>query len=219
MAKNKRGRPRKSGPRDKNDKLLRLGKFVEPPEHIMERRKMFSFVTPTKGPDGRTGEIDQDVCDGIGQLHALGLLDGHPIDGLELRDIGREFAELYWERYQATAPTSGQFERRSKSTGGPPPRTRRDDRYERLDDALPRACMERTALYMLLINNFHSDKLEGWVQRLVNRELAERGVPNVIAFFDTATEGHDRHMLECAVRGLFAFHDAAMPGRYERRAA
>jgi hypothetical protein len=170
---------------------------------------LFSFVAE--------GNIDQDVCDGIGQLHALGLLDGYPVDGLELRNIGREYADLYWERYDATAPVSGQFERRSKSTGEPPPRNWRYDRFDKLDQSLSRAGMERTALYMLLINHYHSDTLAGWVQRLVNRELAERGRADVIVLVDSETEGHDRYMLTTAIRGLFCLHDASLPGRYERR--
>lgn len=204
----KRGRPRKSGPR-KLDGTLERGRFTPPPEHIARRRELFSFVAE--------GNIDQDVCDGIGQLHALGLLDGYPVDGLELRNIGREYADLYWERYDATAPVSGQFERRSKSTGEPPPRNWRYDRFDKLDQSLSRAGMERTALYMLLINHYHSDTLAGWVQRLVNRELAERGRADVIVLVDSETEGHDRYMLTTAIRGLFCLHDASLPGRYERR--
>jgi hypothetical protein len=82
----KRGRPRKSGPR-KLDGTLERGRFTPPPEHIARRRELFSFVAE--------GNIDQDVCDGIGQIHALGLLDGYPVDGLELRNIGREWRDWF----------------------------------------------------------------------------------------------------------------------------
>src|SRR6187551_2157722 len=94
-SKGKRGRPRKDGPRDNNGRLIPVGKFTAPPDHIARKRETWSFVTPTKGPDGRTGEIDQDVCDGIGQLHALGLLNGHGFDATELRDIGREWRDWF----------------------------------------------------------------------------------------------------------------------------
>jgi len=72
---------RKSGARTKSGRLSRaasaLAERNPPADYILERRRLFSFVTPTKGPDGRVGEIDQDVCDGIGQLQCLGLLRRH----------------------------------------------------------------------------------------------------------------------------------------------
>ena len=99
---------RKSGQRTKSGRLSRAASALaerNPPAcHILERRRLFSFVTPTKGPDGRVGEIDQDVCDGIGQLHALVLLDGHGINGKDLRDAGWFYGQHYWNRYHETAP-------------------------------------------------------------------------------------------------------------------
>ena len=87
MAKRKQGTRTKSGRLSRSK--LALMERNPPADYILERRRLFSFVTPTKGPDGRVGEIDQDVCDGIGQLQALGLLDGHGFDGKDLRDAGR----------------------------------------------------------------------------------------------------------------------------------
>jgi hypothetical protein len=72
---------------------------------------------------------------------------------------------------------------------------------------------------MLLTEHYHSDEMVGWVSRLVNRELAKRGVPDVLVFLDSPTEGHDRFMLGCAVRGLLMLMDAGLPARFERRAA
>ena len=198
-----------------------LGVRTEPNERGIARREMFAFLRKSANPtpEGRQGSIDQDIHDGIGQLHALGFLDGHGHDPKDLRDIGRDFADLYWERYGATAPATGQFERRSKSSGDPPPKTARDLRFDRLDNAIPRTSMERTAIHMLLTHHYHSDRLEGWVQRLINRKLAEKGVPDVVAFLCPETEGHDRAMLRYAIRGLLALMDAGLPARFERRAA
>jgi hypothetical protein len=194
-----------------------LGNRTDPNERVLKRREMFSFLYSKE--DGRQGMIDQDIHDAIGQLHVLGLLDGHGHESSDLRNVGREYAELYWERYEATAPATGQFERRSRGTGEPPPRNARYDRFDKLDNAMPRVGMERTAIHMLVTRHFHSDRVEGWVQRLVNRELVKRGVPDVIDFFDAPTEGHDRFMLGCAIRGLVQLIDAGLPARFERRAA
>lgn len=191
---------------------VRLAQRSEPNQRVLDRREAFSFVKAERG-----GSIDQDIHDGIGQLHALGYLDGHGHEPKDLRDIGREYAELYWERYFETAPKVGELEQRSRGTGAPPPRTARYDRFDRLDDALPRASMERTAIHMLLTEFYHTDRLCGWAQRLVNFELARRGAPNV--FVDTHSMGHDRHMLNCAIRGLCAIYDASLAPRFARRAA
>jgi hypothetical protein len=194
-----------------------LGARSEPNERVLARREKFSFLHSKA--DGRQGTIDQDIHDAIGQLHALGFLDGHGHDPLDLRNIGREYAELYWERYDATAPATGQFERRSRGTGEPPPRNGRYDRFDRLDGAMSRACMERTAIHMLLTNHYHSDQMEGWVQRLINYELAKRGVPDVLVLLDELAMGHAKYMLGCAIRGLCLLYDASLAPRGIRWAA
>lgn len=192
-----------------------LAKRTEPNQRIIEKREAFSFVRAERG-----GSIDQDIHDAIGQLHALGLLDGHGHDAKDLRDVGREYAELYWERYSETAPKVGSFERHSPSSGGPPPRTSRYDRFDRLDSVLPRVSMERTAIHMLLTESFHSDRFVGWVQRLIDYELIKRGqhVERPV-LLDGATYGHDNYMLGCAVRGLLMLMDASLPARFQRHAA
>jgi hypothetical protein len=182
-----------------------------PNDHVQRRRAAFSFLG--------SGMIDRDIRDAVGQLHALGYLDGHGHDAKNLRDIGWEYADMYWDRYQATAPVTGSFERIPRGTGNPPPRTASYDRFDKLDEALPRVSMERTALHMLLTEHYHSDAMTGWAQRLVNLELAKRGVPDVVVVFDGMTEGHDRYMLNAAIRGLCLIYDASLAPRGIRWAA
>lgn len=186
--------------------LANLGSRSDPNERVIAHRERFGFLR--SAADGRQGSIDQDIHDGIGQLHALGLLDGHGHEAKDLRDIGRDYAELYWERYECCAPSTGQFERRSRGTGEPPPRNGRYDRYDRLDEAMPRVGIERTCIHMLLTKHYHSDGMAGWVSRLIESKL--RNVPSI---------GHDRFMLSCAIRGLNMLMDAGLPARFERRAA
>jgi hypothetical protein len=139
--KRKRGRPRKDGPR-KHDGSLERGKLIPAPDHIIERRKLFSFAASEKG-----GSMDQDTCDAIGQFHALGLLDGHPIEGLELRNVGREWRDWFVTLLRKQGFKAGGYERMDKAREKEP---RHNERLDRMDDAL--SGFERHALYSLLID-------------------------------------------------------------------
>jgi hypothetical protein len=210
----RRGRPRKPGKRDKNDRLVSGGKFTPPPDHILERRKLFSFVTPTKGPDGRVGEIDQDICDGIGQLRALGLLDGHGFDATELRDIGREWRDWFTRILRKQGFKAGGYERMDKAREREP---RHNERMDRMDLAL--TGYERAALMSLLIDPIVGswplgEEESAWVRGLIAEALLERGrVVKFVRFPDP----NDRALLAAAIRGLCCLKDASLPNRYERR--
>jgi hypothetical protein len=215
----KRGRKRKEGPRDKSGRLLQPGKFTPPPEHIAKLRQVFSFVTPSKGPDGRTGEIDQDICDGIGQLHALGMLDNQPIDALELRNIGREWRNGYLIAMKPCAYRTQKFERQDKGkhesqyTGA-------DERWDRMDSAL--TGFDRSALYDLLVEPEigswpMGERFAPWVRGVIHDQLGRRKRLPPDTFVHLSA--NDYFLLESAIRGLFVLYDASLPGRFERRAA
>jgi hypothetical protein len=207
MAK-KRGRPKLANRNRKLDGSLDRGRFTPPPDHIAERRALFSFLSTD-------GNIDQDVCDGIGQMHALGLLDGHPIDGLELRNIGREWRDWFVALLRHRGFKAGGYERMDKAREREP---RASERLDRMDLAL--AGFERSALMSLLIDpvigSWPLGETEApWVRGIVGAELLKRKRP--VPF--VAVSAHDYEMLAAAIRGLFALYDASLPGRYERRAA
>lgn len=206
----RRGRPRKDGPR-KHDGSLERGKLVPAPDHILARRKLFSFAASEKG-----GSMDQDTCDGIGQLHALGLLDGHPIDGLELRNIGREWRNWFVILLRKQGFKAGGYERMDKATEREP---RHDERMDRMDDALKG--YERQALYSLLIDPVVGSWPLGeseapWVRSIISEALLKRKRDVTFVRFPDA---NDKELLNAAIRGLFVLYDASLPGRYERRAA
>lgn len=213
--KRKRGRPRKDGPRGADDRLLREGKTVPPAEYIDLRRKLFSFVTPTKGPDGRVGEIDQDVCDGIGQLCALGLLDGHPIDPAHLRDAGRAWRDGYTMILRKSGCKTGGYERMDKAKEQVK-YTNRDETWDRMDLAL--TGYERSALLSLLVDPIVGSWPDGeqeapWVRALVCEALLGRGrLPPLCRLPDS----NDRGLLVAAIRGLFVLYDAFLPSRREQ---
>jgi hypothetical protein len=204
---------KKQGQRTKSGRLSRAASALaerNPPAHyILERRRLFSFVTPTKGPDGRVGEIDQDVCDGIGQLHALGLLDGHGHDGKDLRDAGRFFGDYYWSRYRETAPKSAQYERQDKSMSAFLGETAADRRFDRMDDLLKG--YERQVLMSLVVDTAWGDEIIHWAQALIDEALLSRGrVPMRAVRFPDA---EDRAKLAACVRGLLAIFDGGMEMR------
>jgi hypothetical protein len=208
--KRKRGRPRKDGPR-KHDGSLERGKLIPAPDHIIERRKLFSFAASEKG-----GSMDQDTCDAIGQFHALGLLDGHPIEGLELRNVGREWRDWFVTLLRKQGFKAGGYERMDKAREKEP---RHNERLDRMDDAL--SGFERHALYSLLIDPVVGSWPLGetdapWVRATIGEALAVR--KRRIAFVRFPTE-YERELLKASIRGLFVLHDASLPGRYERRAA
>lgn len=213
--KRKRGRPRKDGPRDANDRLLREGKTVPPAEYIDLRRKLFSFVTPTKGPDGRVGEIDQDVCDGIGQLCALGLFDGQPIDPAYLRDAGRVWRDGYTQVLRKSGYKTGGYERMDKAKEQVS-YTPRDEAFDHMDMAL--TGFERAALLSLLVDPIVGSWPDGeqetpWVRALICEALLGRGrLPPLCRLPDS----NDRGLLQAAIRGLFALYDASLPTRKEQ---
>jgi hypothetical protein len=213
----RRGRKPKSQEQKLRDALERS----KPPEHIQRKREQFAFFKPTpkpgQGRSERDGEIDQDVCDGIGMFHALGLLDGHPVDGLELRNIGREWRDFYCSMLRRQGFKAGGYERMDRSVAKEP---RVSERLDRMDLAL--RGFERSVLLSLLVDPIVGswplgEEMAPWVRAHIAMGLLERGriPPGVTRFPDC----EDDAKLAAAIRGLFALYDASLPGRYERRAA
>jgi hypothetical protein len=206
------GRKPKSGKRTKSGQLSRskasLLERNPPTDYIRLRRDMFAFITPSKGPDGRVGEIDQDICDGIGQIHALGLLDGHGIDGKELRDAGRFFGEMWWNRYRETAPKSGKYERADKSISGFLGETAAERRFARMDETVKG--YDRAALMSLVVDKSWGDEIVFWAKALIDEALLQRGkVPSFMRFPDM----QDRALLAACIRGLCVIVDGGMEMR------
>jgi hypothetical protein len=214
MAKGKRGRPRQSGARDKRGRLIHETR-VEAPEHIVRLREQFGFVSPTKGPEGREGTIDQDICDGIGQLHALGLLDGHGHDAQDLRDHGRRWRDGYATILRKSGYTCGEIDRAPKGVSVAH-YTHQDAKWDAMDEALNG--FERSALRSLLIDPVVGSWPDGetespWVRALVAEGLLAKGK---VVKFCRFPDSNDRELLAAAIRGLCILIDASLPSRWER---
>jgi hypothetical protein len=153
------------------------------------------------------GQGDQDVCDGIGQLHALGLLDGYEIDGLELRNIGREWRDFFVTVLRRQGFKAGGYERMDKAREREP---RANERLDRMD--LSVGGYERHALYSLLIDPIVGSWPQGeqeapWVRSIIGEALLKRHrKPEFFRF----PNGNDYQLLGAAVRGLVELYDASV---------
>lgn len=204
MAKKKgRGRPTRA--------LRELLDRCPPADYIVERRKLFSFVQLPADDrlEGRNGEIDSEVRDGLGQLHACGLLDGHGFSGKDLRDAGWFYGEHYWNRYRATSPRSAQYERTDKSVSAYLGETAADRRFDRMDELL--RGYERSVLMSLVVDKAWTDEIVPWAQALIDEALLARGRvrKGVVRFPDL----EDRAMLQACIRGLCMIFDGGMEMR------
>lgn len=205
-------------PKGAEQKLKDALERVRPAQYILDRRELWSFVTPTKGPEGRTGTIDQDICDGIGQFHALGLLDGHGHDPQDMRDKGREWRDGYATLLKRSGYKTAAFERVSR--GSSEARyTNRDAKWDAMDEAL--TGYERSVLLSLLVDPIvgswpNGEENAPWVVALVSEALIKRQRHPALVRFPTAD---DYGRLAATIRGLCLLIDASLPARWEQRAA
>lgn len=206
-------------PKSRDQKLKDAMERNQPADYILERRRLFSFVQapPESRQDGRNGEIDSEVCDAIGQLCALGYLDGHGYDPIELRDKGRFWGCHYAKLMKRHGPRTGNYERkdRSEPSGA---LTGEDLLFDRMDEALGNG-FERSALLSLVVDPLigHRENVP-WAQMLIDDELFKRGRYTAFMTVGGVTES-DRNLLRATIRGLCALVEGSLPGRYERRAA
>ena len=216
---------RKSGERYKNGRLkgptsrkARISQAYDYGNAVVQRRRNLFDAMCIKG-----GKAADQVHDGIGQLWALDYLDGHGFDDTALRDAGRLFAELYWERYKLTAPRTASFERASRTTNAYSHRTRRDIMFDRMDDSLMPGYAERSAVIGLCVDYFHSDYIADWAQPLIVAELVKRGRLSRREEYDGLDAAimlplpEHRAKLNALVRGLLLLVDAGLPARFEQR--
>lgn len=197
----RRGRPRKSREQKIKDALARTA----PADYIIRRRKVFSFVEAPKG-----GEIDSEICDAVGQMCALGLLDGHGHDPVEMRDKGRFWGQHYARVMKCVGVKTGAYERRDPSK--PSVAMTGDDLlFDRMDENLPD--FERDVLLSLLVDPLIGhDETVGWAQSLIDEELLKRKrlPPDRVTSFP---DMNDRALLQAAIRGMLILVDGSLPSR------
>jgi hypothetical protein len=162
------------------------------------------------------------VCDGIGQLHALGLLDGHGFEAQDLRDKGREWRDHYCTLLKGQGFKTGSYERMDKSRAEPR-YTSRDERFDRADMDL--RGLERSALLSLLVDPVEGSRPDGkddapWVMSHIAYALLERK-KMIPAWMQPVRfpDANDYELLAAAIRGLCLLVDGSLPARFERRAA
>lgn len=208
--KRKAGNRSPSGRKRKPTTALERETRVAPNDRVLERRRQFAWVRPPadkdgKPIDGNNGEVDQQVCDALGQLQVLGLLDVDGFDSADLRDVGREWGQHFTrlmrgERLTAKAQS---YERQDRGQGRVS-WTVSDQRFDAMDLALDR--FERQVLAELIIQPEigcwpDGQEFSPWVQGLIQEALLERGmIVRSMVFPNT----YHRHLLETARQGLVA---------------
>lgn len=163
-----RGRPRKTGERTASGRLRVV--VDRGNDRVTERTARFvSF---------QGGKAGHQVHDQIGRAWAVGLLDGRDVDSAILRDKGREYGQLYWGEYAATAPGSFQAERRprgvSNDTADP-----LGQRFAAIDDLARSVGHDAfTAMHGLCVDEWwFPDSNKDWVDRLINTAMLKAGRP------------------------------------------
>jgi hypothetical protein len=168
--------------------------------------------------DGKAAWID--IFDGVGQLHAIGMLEDHGLDGKLLREAGRDYIGLYNYTYIDLLPKGSDLERAygGRSAGGKseliPPATKRELRFAQLDQLLPMGSDERKWTHKLLLDHFGLDTIHPVIDRLVNFRFAQWKLP--VSGYIAGAE--DFQILACLLRGLFALADGSLPNRFRAAA-
>lgn len=181
-----------------------------PNDHVQRLRQRFAFLR-LEASEGRQGTIDQDICDGIGQMCAVGLLDGHGHDPLLLRDTGREWGEGFALWYKSSGMKTASYVRMDRSDEVRPI-TRAEERFRNLNNAL--SGYEKSCLLSLivdpLIGHFEGDGVVFWAASLIGERLLEMGIIPPVVRFPTPDDWF-RH--GAAIRGLCQLVDASLPAR------
>jgi hypothetical protein len=219
-------KPRKPGKRHKSGKLAKPTTRTARNTHDYGNDRCVARLDSFRHKNILAGKAAWiDIFDGIGQLHAIGMLDGHGIDGKLMREAGREYVGLYNYYFIDLLPKGSDLERAygGKSGGGKsdliPPATRREIRFAQLDDLLPKGSQERYWTQRILLNHFGLDTVEPLVDRLVNYKFNQWGLPLPEGDRDMRTAGADDFQnLGCVLRGLFALADGVMPDRWKMAA-
>lgn len=188
---------RRKAQREAQAAAARLSAREVPNDRILALRETFSFARDTE-TEGRQGTIDQDICDALGQWHVLGLLDGHGVEAMELRDRGREWGLHYALLMKGLAVKTSSYERTDKAVREVR-YSRADERFDRMDGALGRE--ERAVLMSLIVDPLIGmGDMPAWAKAMIDGALIER---KRLPVAPVCWPGiNDEHLFRTAVRGL-----------------
>lgn len=208
---------RKNGKRDKSDRLskptTRAERNMAPNDRVRERLERFSHKSILDG------KAAHDTFDAPGQLHAMGYFHNHGHEPTVIRDIFREYGELYWYWFAALDSGSAEYgpyygggARLSSKSSPLPPKAKAESRFQDLERFLPDSLSspERIALHAMVVGHWGSDSVHPFVERLVNEGMRERRLP--VAGMLTTRD--DFEMLEAALRAAFALIEGKLKPDY-----
>jgi len=211
-----RGRPSKSGKRNKSGRLERAKIQARDygNDRVQERRALFHGVR--KNAEGKTVDVSDDISDAPGQLHALGFFDEHGHEPALIRDTMRDYGFGYWSRHADKAPKCGQYERSSFGKDHLKD-TRLDLTFERMSRALEGMRYERLCLEKLVCDYWWGDDLPPFAQCIIHEALIALGRrPNATIELPGL---NDKEMLAGALRATFRLIETGLQIHAQRRAA
>lgn len=156
---------------------------------------------------------NEDIDDGPGQAFVAGLFDNIHADSKAMRDVARDYADLYWGYYSSQRARVGNYEPRSRTSPSSeiPCATARELRFQRLDEMMALGSPERNAMHELCVDYWGCDIVSPWLDRLLADKFSMKG--------RTYRELHsfqlDRDLLE-SIKGILI---EIVQGSQQRRAA
>lgn len=156
--------------------------------------------------------------DPIGRAWFAGLLDGHGVDGAVLRELGREYGDLYWMDVQSLSVASCGYDER---VGKPNVRakfrmaelTGKDAaRFAHFDNVLTNTGHHiRRAVQALCVDDIWFSEGPAWLDRCIaSRATAKADIPRI-----GGPRMSDTNTLRLAIKGLKALAHGTIPLRGE----
>lgn len=155
------------------------------------------------------GKAAHDAFDGPGQLHAMGYFHGQGFEPDVIRDILREYADLYWYWYAALQAKCAGYEPRIRGEPGWDA-SKAETRFQALDRCLGLTSRERQAVHKIAVDNWGNDDVHPFVERMVNEGMRQRGLP-VAGYLPTA---EDVETLHDGLRAAFQLIDQTLRPRF-----
>lgn len=166
--------------------------------------------------------------DPIGRAWHDGLLDGHGVDPIRLREVGREYGYLYWHEYAAVDATIGGYTemlgRGSVAFASKDPEQVRDaagkrwQAYSAIVD--PMGFAIRTALHRLCVDDIWSLDGPAWLDRVINTHRAVKRLNDGDTLHSSATDELSRRGDTETLRlAILALVKLANGDRWQRQAA
>jgi hypothetical protein len=213
-----RGRPSKSGKRNKSGRVERAKIQARDygNDRVQALRALYYGIR--RNPEGKIVDVSDDLIDAPGRLHAVGLLDDHGHEPGLIRDTMRDYGMVYWERNADKAPRCGTYEAFMGGGNGcapEPPNGKLALKFAVADRALKWMRYEQRCLEKLVCDYWWSDGIAPFADCIIGERLRQLGRD-----YRSELPGlNDKEMLAGALRATFRLIETGLQIHAQRRAA